>query len=163
MSHHNKKNTVLGRVELVDFPAESINGVPARIDTGARTNSVWASNIKVSSQSISFTLFSPESHYYTGKVIQLDSFQETVVASSIGSPQRRYKVYLSIRIRGRRINARFTLADRSRQVYPVLIGRNTLSGKFVVDVKAGKVLKEHEAKRTNELRSLLMQDKGGVK
>ena len=33
--------------------------------------------------------------------------------------------------------ATFTLADRSTQVYPVLIGRATLNGKFIVDVQKG--------------------------
>jgi hypothetical protein len=40
-------------------------------------------------------------------------------------------------------------------VYPVLIGRNVLLGKFIVDVKKGKSLKEAERKRTEDLRNKL--------
>ena len=38
-------------------------------------------------------------------------------------------------ISGKKIRARFTLANRSTQKYPVLVGRNILRRKFVVDVK----------------------------
>ncbi len=38
-----------------------------------------------------------------------------------------------IRMYGRKLNAKFTLSDRSTQTYPLLIGRNTLRGNFLVD------------------------------
>ena len=85
----------------------------------------------------------------------MQSFEETVVSTSSGICQKRYKIKLSIVINGRRIRASFTLANRSRVVYPVLIGRNVLRGRFVVDVTRGKPLKEAEKKRTQELRKLI--------
>jgi hypothetical protein len=44
----------------------------------------------------------------------------------------------------------------------VLIGRNILHGKFVVDVQEGKALKDAEKKRSVALQALLQQgdDKG---
>ena len=46
----------------------------------------------------------------------------------------KYRTKLSIRIKGRRIKVGFGLSDRSTHNYPVLIGRKTLHGKFLVDV-----------------------------
>ena len=54
---------------------------------------------------------------------------------------------------GRRIRATFTIANRQTQVYPVLIGRNVLRGKFIIDVKLGKVLSLAEKKRIAILQS----------
>lgn len=146
---------IIGQVEAIDLPTHGIQSVPARIDTGARTSAIWATNIKFENGKIQFTLFDTSSPYYTGELIELGTHSEAVVASSVGQPQLRYKVQLPIRIKGKRIKASFTLADRSTQTYPILIGRSTLRGKFIVDVKAGTVFKEHEKKRTAELRNLI--------
>jgi len=147
---------VLGRAEVIDFPKLDIKGVPARIDTGAKTSSLWASSIKIDKDGrLSFCFFGKKSPLYTGKRITVQSYDETVVSTSSGVGQRRYKIKLSILINGRRIRASFTLANRSRVVYPVLIGRNVLRGRFVVDVTRGKPLKEAEKHRTQELRKLI--------
>lgn len=151
-----EKKEVLGRVELVSFPTLDVHGVPARIDTGAKTSSIWATAIKVHDDGrISFRLFGKKSPHYSGRRFVLPSYEETVVSSSMGTVQRRYKVRLSMRINGRRLKVAFTLADRSRQVYSVLIGRNVLRGKYIVDVTRGEPLIEAEKKRTAELRKLL--------
>lgn len=162
MLHNNKQDTSsLGQAELVDFPDQKISSVPARIDTGARTSSVWASNIRLEGDVLIFSLFGEGSDFYTGNEIRVTEFDETVVASSNGKAEVRFKVALPLRLSGRRIKASFTLADRSTQVYPVLIGRSTLRGKFVVDVKAGTVLKRQEKARTAELKKLLDKQEGG--
>jgi hypothetical protein len=150
------KLTTIGQSEHVDFPLHNAKNVPARIDTGARTSAVWASDVTVTKSGVSFKLFDTQSEFYTGETIEIHNYEETVVASSVGHPQLRYKVQLPLRIKGKRIKASFTLADRSAQTYPVLIGRSTLRGKFVVDVKAGTVLKGREKDRTAELRNLFL-------
>ena len=132
-----RRKRTIGRVEKISFPKGGIFDVPAKIDTGAKTSAIWATDIKVASEVLSFVLLAPSSSFYTGKKISLTSFSETIVLSSNGISQKRFKVKLQVKLDGRKINAAFTLADRSRQMYPVLIGRNVLRGKFVVDVKLG--------------------------
>jgi len=148
------KLTVIGRAEKANFPEVGIFGVPARVDTGAKTSSVWASGLKIDKKGkLNFYLFSPNSPYYAERKIRTKTFQETVVANSMGTTERRYKVRLLMRIKGKKIRGSFTLANREQQVYPVLVGRNILRGKFVVNVKKGKVLKKAEKARTTKLRS----------
>lgn len=159
MTDKQKTPVIVGQVELVDFPMQNILNVPARIDTGARTSALWASDISIKNNEISFALFGPQSEHYTGERVTLQNFTETVVASSNGVPEARFKVIIPLKIKGRRIKAKFTLTDRSAQVYPVLIGRSTLRGKFIVDVKAGTVLKEREMLRSAELKRLLNEKK----
>lgn len=151
----NKTLDTIGRAELIDFPKHGIIDIPARVDTGAKTSAVWASNITLKNDELSFVLFAPGSQYYSGEIIRTKDFSETVVASSVGSPQIRFKVRLTIRLRGRLIKARFTLADRSKQTYPVLLGRSALRGKFIVDVKTGTVLRDKEKARSLELEKIL--------
>lgn len=149
----------IGRVEHVTFPGTGIENIPARIDTGARTSVIWASNIRVSKDGwLSFNMFDESSTYYKEHQFSTRVFSKLVVSSSMGTIQKRYKVKLPVIIKNRRINASFTLADRSQQVYPILIGRNVLRGKFVVDVKQGEALKEAERKKIERLQKMLNED-----
>ena len=144
---------ILGRVELVSLPEFGLENIPARIDTGARTSSLWASDIKVTDSVLRCVLFGPGSAYFTGQAVSFSTFSDAVVASSNGLEEHRFKVKLLIRIHGVKIRASFTLANRQAQVYPVLVGRNVLLGKFMVDVKQGTPLSLEERRRSRELKT----------
>lgn len=149
-----EKRMVIGNSTLVDFPEIDILGVPARVDTGARSSSVWGSATVVGGK-LEVVLLGRSHPLYTGKPYVVEDFQEIVISSSMGHLQKRYKVRLLVKLRGKKIRAAFTIADRSQQVYPVLIGRNILRGKFVVDVKKGKSQREKEQERSASLQSKL--------
>lgn len=151
---------LIGRVEKVDFPTLSILNIPARIDTGAKTSTVWASKVRIDEEGkLTFNIFGKASPFYKQQKIKKRSYSKTAVASSMGAVQSRYKVRFLIKIKGKKIRASFTLADRSQQVYPILIGRNILRGKFIVDVKKGRPLKLEEKTRTVKLKSHLKAGK----
>jgi hypothetical protein len=84
----------------------------ARIDTGAHSNSLDRDLAK---------------ELGMGPVVKT-----AIVKSAIGSHSRPV-VMLEIRLAGVRIRGRFTLADRTRMKYPVLIGRNILRNGFLID------------------------------
>ena len=149
-----KAVSVLGRVERVDFPERGLKNVPTRVDTGAKTSSIWASAVKEEDGVLFFKLFGSKSQYYSGEVLHTSDYSQRIVASSNGHVQNRYVVRLLITVQGRKIRALFTLADRSKQVYPVLLGRNVLRGKFIVDVKQGQPLRQAEKRRTASLKKL---------
>ncbi|OYX43715.1 hypothetical protein B7Y94_01140 [Candidatus Saccharibacteria bacterium 32-49-12] len=130
---------VIGRTVLIDLIGHATK-VPAKVDTGADRSSVWATDVHVDKDGLlSFVLFGPESDYYTGEVIQRKNYKFSVVRSSNGHAQIRYRVQFSVRIGAKRIKAIFTLADRSANTYPILLGRRTLHKKFVVDVARAEV------------------------
>lgn len=115
-----------------------VDGVPAKIDTGADSSSIWASNIFVDKDGVlHFTLFDTQSEFYTGEVISRKIYKVAQVRSSNGHPQIRYRSELTVRLGGKKIRALFNLSDRSKNEYPILIGRRTIAGKFLVDVSRG--------------------------
>jgi hypothetical protein len=128
---------LIGQTELIDFPELHLERVVARIDTGAKTSAIWATNIKLKDGILRFTLFNSSSECYTGEVLQTRAYHIRTIISSIGTKEDRYGIKLLILISGREIRASFTLANRSSQKYPVLVGRNVLRGKFLVDVEHG--------------------------
>lgn len=150
----------IGRAEEVIFPEYGASASPARVDTGAKTSAIWASNIVEKDRTLHFVLFDSLSPFYTGKLLTSRDYSVRTVTSSTGHGEDRYAVKLIVVIGGKKIKATFTLADRSTQVYPILIGRNVLRGKFIVDVKRGKPFIEQEHVRLQRLRQRLLKRKG---
>ena len=153
----NKKT--IGRAVKIDLPTEGIDGVLAKIDTGADSSSIWASDIYMDNAGmLHFSLFDSGSSHYTGKTNVTSDYEARVVRSSNGTAQIRYKIKLQILIEGVVVESSFTLADRSRNTFPILIGCNTLSGEFVVDPDLGYEIWESVRRKsglnlTEQLRS----------
>ncbi|HTB49280.1 MAG TPA: RimK/LysX family protein [Verrucomicrobiae bacterium] len=141
------KQTTIGRAEYVNLPEYTKTPIPARVDTGAKTSAIWASNIIEKDGVLMYSLFGQGSQLYTGNTVRTKTYSQRLVANSTGHVQQRYAVRKVVSLKGRKIRATFTLADRSEQVYPILLGRNVLRGKFIVDVKLGTPLLKQERLR----------------
>lgn len=126
--------TPVGTIEAVSLPEHNIYDVLAKIDTGADGSAIWASNVSEKDGVLSYNLFGPSSPHYNGRKIKTKNFSRVRVKNSFGEQEVRYKVSLKIRISGRTILARMTLANRNSHRFPILVGKRTLRGKFVVDV-----------------------------
>lgn len=155
--------TIIGRAEKADLPAIDAMQVPVKIDTGADACSIWAHMTHVRQDGdLCVIFFGKGSEFYTGKehVFTKDEYSLTRVANSFGHREIRYKVKLRIKIKSRTINGSFTLSDRSKKLYPILIGRSLLHNKFLVDVSQGKPLKEAEERRAKRLQEELNLNEG---
>jgi hypothetical protein len=126
---------IIGRSTLVTVAG--ITDVPAKVDTGADSSSIWVTKLSEHGGMLEFTLFGPSSPYYTGQPIRTNEFALTTVSSSNGHTQQRYVVNLELEIAGVRHIGRFTLADRFSMSYPILLGRKFLHNTFMVDVTKG--------------------------
>ena len=148
-----KALTVIGRAEKIDLLDFNMTDVPAKVDTGADTSAIWATSIEEKEDGLYFVLFGPGSENYTGNVQRFTKpdYSLTRVANSFGQKELRYKVKLRLRVKDRVVRATFTLSDRSEKVYPVLLGRRMLHGKFLVDVTGGDPLAELEEQRAAAL------------
>lgn len=134
---------IIGSTEYVSI--EGIDRIPAKTDTGADSSSIWASHIDVSEDgTLTFQLFDTESPFYTGKTIRRaqGEYKVKIVRSGHGDERIRYRTELDLTINSHKIHAMFTLANRSRNNFPVLIGRRTLKNKFLVDVSKMAVEKQ---------------------
>jgi hypothetical protein len=151
----NPNKVTIGRFEYVWLVTAGQKKIPARIDTGARTTAIWASQIVEQNGELTWYFFGQDSPFYTGQKMKTRHYRHRVVANSTGHREVRYLIPITIQIKGRRVSSRCTLADRSKQTFPVLIGRNTLSGKFVVDVHHGsRKLSELDKQRYDELQKM---------
>lgn len=156
-----KDKDIIGRSLWVSFPSLKLKKVPAKVDTGADSSSIWCSRIELVDGRLQCVFFGPKSQFYTGQtvVFKKSEFDVTRVANSFGRKEIRYKVKLPVRIKKRRIKATFTLSNRSQKLFPVLIGRSTIRGKFLVDSSKGGPLREEEKQRKTILLEQMKQHK----
>ena len=122
-----KNKIIIGSEEIVSFPEVGIDSINARIDTGATTSSLGVKKIQEKNGVLCCTMPNKQT-------VCFRDYKKKVIKSSFGHTEERYVVKLLINISGRNIRTDFTLANRSKMKYTVLIGRKLLKGKFIVDV-----------------------------
>jgi hypothetical protein len=130
-----KYQAIIGRFEHVDL-IEGLHTIPAKIDTGAHRSSIHVQKIEVITKkkkpTLRFTLLGHPVYKET-LTLETQKFRSMPVRSSNGHISERYEVQLKIRLGLKVFNTSFTLSDRSGNVFPVLIGRKALRGRFFVD------------------------------
>ncbi|HUD03275.1 MAG TPA: RimK/LysX family protein [Patescibacteria group bacterium] len=124
----------IGTVECINLPDAGVFKISAKIDTGATFSVIWASNIREEDGILYFTLFNKQSSFYTGQEIVAKKYEVARIRNSFGHIQQRYRVALKITMGSQTFRAKFSLANRSRNKYAILLGRKLLHGRFVVDV-----------------------------
>ncbi|MBQ9019999.1 ATP-dependent zinc protease [Candidatus Saccharibacteria bacterium] len=135
-----KSLPIIGASEWVTIG--KYQNIPAKTDTGAQSSAIWASDISMSKDGVlSFKLFDAPYPLYTGRVFKRTpgNYKVGVIRSSNGQEEIRYRVYLPLKINNTTIRVLFSLTDRSKNNYPILIGRRSISGKFLVDPSLQRV------------------------
>jgi hypothetical protein len=142
-------------------------GVPAKVDTGADSSCVWASDVTEDDQGLHFVLFDRSSPYFTGDrlTVRAGDYEQVRIASSTGDRESRYKVALPVNIRGTEYIVMFSLADRTTMAYPILLGRGFLEGHFLVDVQQDEtaaISEELLQQKATRIAANVPQSKGGI-
>lgn len=132
-----KQSTVVGWMEQVNFPDLGLQGLEAKIDTGAYSGALHCTNIKVvrrGPERRRVLKFTPDGHAKLAQ--ETDQFIQTHVRSALGHKKRRYLINTNIELQGRTYPIRIGLSDRSEMKRPVLIGRRFLrENNITVDVR----------------------------
>lgn len=126
---------IIGRITKVDFPRLGALQISAKVDTGAYRTVVhceWAKVIRVRGERRLKVLFQLPGG--VEKTIRFRKFNRRTIKNSFGEKESRYCVSLQMNIEGHAVRSSVSLTDRSGMRYPVLIGRKTLRGRFLVDV-----------------------------
>ncbi len=134
-SKHDFHKVIIGRSEVLTFVGTDAISVPAKTDTGAYRSAVHASNITVDENNVlSFDLLG--GHPVCGAMahrVEAEDYKKVWIANSFGEREERFEVKLKVKLGPKIFHARFTLADRSKKIYPILLGRKLLNHRFLVD------------------------------
>lgn len=134
-----KDKILIGRLETVDFPSLDLFGIDAKIDTGAFSSSLHCHHIEKyydssSQQMVRFNLLDPGHKAYDERLYELPITDERSVKSSNGINQNRIFIKTTMILMGESFEIELSLSDRSEMKYPILLGRNFLRRRFLVDV-----------------------------
>lgn len=133
-SKHDFHKVIIGRSEVLSFVDFEAKNIPAKTDTGAYRSAVHASDITEQDGTLTFTLLG--GHPVCGalaQTISVTEYKKVWVANSFGHREERYEVKLKVKLSSKVFSERFTLADRSKKIYPILLGRKLLNHRFLVD------------------------------
>ncbi|MEW6982366.1 ATP-dependent zinc protease [Colwelliaceae bacterium 6471] len=131
------KKMKVGALEKCDLPELKISGLEVRIDTGAQTSSLHVDNInEIMEQSQKWIEFDihPDVHHVEVIVrCRAKVKAERRIKSSTGHEQVRYVIDTTIMLGEQSWLIEITLSDRSQMTYLMLLGREAMVGRVIVD------------------------------
>lgn len=133
-----KEPKMIGSFELVGFPELGEGKVVAKIDTGAFSGTIHATNIieVKNDQGDRVLQFAPFGN--TTETMTVTDFKLKQIRSSNGQLETRYVITTKIILQDQEYPITISLADRSAMMKSVLIGRQFLRRHhFIVDVRQG--------------------------
>ncbi len=128
---------ITGWVEKVRIDNQNFE-VKAKLDTGARTSSIHARDIKSYKKDgkrwVKFTLVLTDNKDITHKLqMDMPRSRRTNIKNHDGIHDKRHVVDFDICFNGQMYTTEFTLADRTEYIYDILLGRQFLKKVAVVD------------------------------
>jgi hypothetical protein len=130
--------------------------VECKIDTGAQTSAIHCHEIRVyqheGTEVLSFRLLDPSHPAYNHKQFTYTVFEERVIKNSFGQSEERFVIKTTVRLFGKDYLTEFSLADRVKMKYPVLLGKKLLREGFLVDVTKKNLSFKQKQKALKRLR-----------
>jgi hypothetical protein len=129
---------VIGTQDKIDLPELGISELECKVDTGAFTSTIHCSKMDVVTidgvPQLQFCVLDKWHPQFNDVVHTATDFREKRVRSSNGETQTRYVVKTKAVLFGKTYPITFTLSNRKKMRFPVLLGKKFLKNKFLVDV-----------------------------
>lgn len=132
-----KPKQLIGALERCHLPELGIHNLVIRVDTGATTSSLHVDNIeeftKDDKRWIRFDIH-PDIHDVAKTVrCEYPVLSQKKVKSSTATREHRYVIKTTLALGKRKWKIKLTLTDRSEMTYLMLLGRQAMAGKCIVD------------------------------
>jgi hypothetical protein len=133
---------IIGRIEKISFVDFDIKNVDAKIDTGAYRNALHCSEIKLIEGKIFATVLDHPNHDEY-KTMVFDDFKTVKIRSSNGFMQKRFLIKTKVKFGNKIYHTSFSLVNREKMNYPVLLGREFLKNHFLINVNFKYLINEN--------------------
>lgn len=138
MVNKQEKQTI-GGLEYVELPDFNLQRITARVDTGAYHSAIHAQKVEESLREdgkkvLTFYILDEDYPEYLNQKFTALEFRTIIIKSSNGMTEKRYLIPVTLCLGNKEITSEFSLTSRKGMKYPVLLGRLTLRGSFLVDV-----------------------------
>ena len=128
--------TTLGWREWLALPQLGISAIRAKLDTGARTSALHVELLETFREhGVLNARFVVRPRRRGGRVIVCNApiTDRRLVTDSGGHRSERWFIEVDIALAGRQFVAEVNLSDRQSMLFPLLLGRSALAGRFHVD------------------------------
>ena len=127
----------LGWREWVRIPDLGIRRIKAKLDTGAKSSCIHAFDVEILNSDngarVRFKIAPRQRNEETLVQVEVPLLEYRQVRSSTGHKTNRPVIRTPIRLAGQRFEIDLTLVDRSEMGFRMLLGRDALRERFVVD------------------------------
>lgn len=149
---------VIGWREWIGLPDVGVRRIKAKIDTGAKSSAIHAYNIHVFTRDgTEFAAFDLHPRQREESVIvsaEAEVLEYRRVRNSGGTVTTRPVIVTHAILFGRRFPIELTLANRDAMGYRMLLGREALQGRFLVDVDQSYLGSLRKRRRRREAEAL---------
>jgi hypothetical protein len=135
--HSSRPVVNAGWREWVGLPDLGVEHIKAKLDTGARSSALHAFDLEEFERDgvawLRFSIHPWQGSAEDARTVELPVHDRRVVRSSNGQVQKRYVVRMSMRLLDQTFEADVSLTRRDAMGFRLLIGREALRKRFVVD------------------------------
>ena len=132
-----QNKVILGCEEWCSFPELGIPTIKARVDSGAKTSALHAINIapfiKNEQNWVKFDINPIQNNLKTVIHCEAQLVDKRIVKSSSGFREQRYVIGANLKIGDDSWNIEMTLTNRDSMGFRMLLGREAMSGRVLVD------------------------------
>lgn len=137
---------IIGSEEWCSFPELGIPAIKARVDSGAKTSSIHAFNIQPFRRSgktwVSFEIHPIQNNRRTVIRCERPVIDKRVIKSSSGFSETRYVVNAHLKLGEELWEVELTLANRDSMGFRMLLGREAMQNRLIVDPSEKNILGE---------------------
>jgi ribosomal protein S6--L-glutamate ligase len=162
-----QEKVIVGSEEWCAFPSLGIPKIKARVDSGAKTSALHAINIKPFIKNdenwVRFDVNPIQNNQRT--VIHCESklIDKRIVKSSSGFREQRYVIGAELEIGGKNWLIEITLTNRDSMGFKMLLGREAMSGRVLVDPEAKYLLGQPTNENLESLYQIAVKAKTGLR
>lgn len=132
-----QNKVIIGSEEWFSFPDLNIPYIKARIDSGAKTSALHAVNIspfiRDNENWVKFDINPIQNNTKAVKHCEAKLIDKRVVKSSSGYREQRFVIQTHLKIGEESWNIEMTLTNRDSMGFRMLLGREAMSGRLLVD------------------------------
>lgn len=139
-----QQKVIVGSEEWCSLPAIGIPTIKARVDSGAKTSALHAINIKTFTKDhqewVKFDINPIQNNAKALIHCEAQLVDQRIVKSSSGFREKRYVIQTSVSLGDKTWDIEVTLTNRDSMGYRMLLGREAMSGRVMVDPEQRFVL-----------------------
>jgi hypothetical protein len=132
---------IIGWSEYIDLPDWDIQGIKAKVDTGARTSALHVDQLTEHADgTVSFDVILSRKYPEKRQYVRTLLVKKARVRSSTGNYTTRCFVKTRMKIGQTEKEIELSLVSREKMLFRMLLGRKALERSFIVDVSKRNVI-----------------------